>query len=135
METLIKKNASNVQLDIETFKSVTKLIANNLEDWKVQGSITLLPYMIDKSVRKITTKSGLKKIKKRIFRIQNKVSIVQVNNLLEYLGITEFGLSLQDKEESIIKSRKDYVKAREACKALMAAYKSTKGDYYKNKLN
>ena len=130
METLTK-NASNVQLDVETFKSVSKLIEDNLGDWKVRGSLTLLPYMIDEKVRQITTKSGLKKIKKRIFRLQNRVSIVQVNNLLEELGITTFGLDLSDREKEIVQSRKNYVAAREACKLAMSKYKTTKGDYYK----
>lgn len=82
------------------------------------------------------TKSGRKKMAKRLWNYERKGTIRSINYLfhvLNKMGITQdkVRVEISHKEAEIQKARKLYVKLRSEAEAARIAYKEVKGDFYK----
>ena len=82
------------------------------------------------------TKSGRKKMAKRIWNYTRKGTIRSINYLfhaLNKMGIIKdkVRVEVSHKEAEIQKARKLYIKLRAEAEAARVAYKEIKGDYYK----
>ena len=82
------------------------------------------------------TKSGRKKIAKRIYNYDKHKSIKSANymfHVMNKMGVTKdkVTVGVSHKEAEIQKSRKVYVKLRAEAEAARLVYKTTKGDFYK----
>jgi hypothetical protein len=82
------------------------------------------------------TKSGRKKIAKRIYNYDKHGTIKSINymfHVMGKMGVTKdkVTVDVSHKEAEIQKVRKAYVKLRTEAEAARIAYKTIKGDFYK----
>lgn len=83
------------------------------------------------------TKSGRKKVAKRLYNYEKRESLKTANYLfhvLKKMNVTQdkVTISVSHKEAEIQAARKTYIKLRTEAEAAHVAYKTAKGDFYKS---
>ncbi len=101
-------------------------------DGEVQSHLEFLNFKIDH-----LTKTGKKKLARRLFLVDKKTGQKSINNFFWYLklkGVTDYKIVLEtgEKERQIQILRKEYVKLRKQVDEARLKYVEEKGDFYKS---
>ena len=115
-----------------TLDEIKKVVKEN--DYQVSGNIDKY-YNIE---WKHLSGNQMKNIQKYCVWITRKPTLRRINSffslLSRYFGIDRVHIKVSVKEETIQKSRKEWLKARNEADRLLKIYKEEKGDFYKIKL-
>ena len=118
----------------ETIGRIEKWIKEN--DYRVSGDLS--KYKNITFSGKHVSHNKVKEINKRIFWMENKLTLRKVNSFFYTLSkafeLEKIHVRISKKEEEIQKARKEWLKARNEADRLHQIYIAEKGDFYKRRM-